>query len=306
METDVEISWIAVDWGTTNLRVWLMDEAGRVVGQRASDAGMGSLSRDAFEPALLALIGDVLRGDRVTPVLACGMVGARQGWIEAPYVSVPCTPPGVEHAVTPPVSDPRVQVLILPGVSQAKPADVMRGEETQIAGFLALNPDFDGVLCLPGTHTKWVHISAGEIVSFRTFMTGELFALLSGQSVLRHGFTDGDWEDAAFLEALRDTLSRPESLAADLFSIRAAGLLHDLPGPKARARVSGLLLGVELRGARPYWLGQRVAVIGPAELSRLYEIALAEQGVTVERAKVDEVTLAGLKAAWAKANGENA
>lgn len=301
---DLEIAWIGVDWGTTNLRAWLMDGAGRVVDQRSSDAGMGLLSPQEFEPALLSCVGDVLRNDCVTPVIACGMVGARQGWVEASYAEVPCAPPGAEWAVAAPTLDLRIKVLILPGISQAQPADVMRGEETQIAGFLALNPGFDGVLCLPGTHTKWVQVSAGEIVIFCTFMTGELFALLARQSVLRHGVAEGDWDDGAFLDALRESLSRPERLAADLFSIRAAGLLHDLPGPQARARLSGLLLGLEMLGARHYWLGQRIAVIGTAALTRLYELALSDLGITAERVEADEVTLVGLGSAWAQAIGK--
>jgi phosphonate metabolism protein PhnN/1,5-bisphosphokinase (PRPP-forming) len=92
----------------------------------------------------------------------------------------------------------RLSVHVAPGLRQGKPADVMRGEETQIAGFLALNPNWDGVICLPGTHSKWVHISAGEVVSFQTFLTGEMFALLSQASVLRHGMQGDGWDDAAF------------------------------------------------------------------------------------------------------------
>ncbi len=299
IEEDRNIAWIGLDWGTTHLRAWFIDGAGGVVDQRSSDAGMGRLSPQEFEPALLSCVGDVLGNDGVTPVIACGMVGAKQGWIEARYKPVPCAPSGAEQAVEAPTSDPRVKVLILPGVSQAEPADVMRGEETQIAGFLALNAGFDGVLCLPGTHTKWVKVSAGKIVSFCTFMTGELFALLVGQSVLRHGFVEDDWDDGAFLNALRESLSRPEMLTADLFSIRTAGLLHGLPGAQARARISGLLLGIEMRGARSYWVGERVAVVGAAALSRLYELALFEFGVTVERTDPEAVTLAGLASAWA-------
>ncbi|MEO0743952.1 MAG: 2-dehydro-3-deoxygalactonokinase, partial [Pseudomonadota bacterium] len=155
-----DVAWIAVDWGTSHLRAWLMARDGAVLDRRSSDDGMGGLARDGFAPALHALVGDALPA----PVLACGMVGSRQGWAEAPYAAVPCAPPTIHAAVTVPGAD----VRILPGVKQDSPADVMRGEETQIAGFLARTPGFDGVICLPGTHTKWAHISAGEIVSFRT------------------------------------------------------------------------------------------------------------------------------------------
>ena len=113
----------------------------------------------------------------------------------------------------------------------------MRGEETQIAGFIAAHPEWDGILCLPGTHSKWAHISAGEVVSFRTFLTGEMFAPLSRQSVLRHSVGGDGWDDAAFVTAVSDTLSRPEHLASSLFSLRAGSLLDDLPAATARAQL---------------------------------------------------------------------
>lgn len=290
--------WIAADWGTSHLRVWGMARDGTVQYRRDSDAGMGSLMRDGYEPALLALVGDAL-GDGTTPVIVCGMAGSRQGWAEAKYATVPCSPPTVQSATRVKTTDPRLSVHILPGVKQTSPADVMRGEETQIAGYLALNPKFDGILCLPGTHTKWAHISAGEIVSFRTFMTGELFALLSQQSVLRHSMTGDGWDEAAFRQAVDTAMSNPSDLAARFFSIRAEGLLNDLDASLARSRLSGLLIGAELSAARPYWLGQHVALIGDDRLCKAYADALGAQGLPVERTDAERMTLEGLKSAYA-------
>lgn len=293
-------SWIAVDWGTSNLRAWAMGEDG-VLATASSDQGMGTLTRDGFEPALLALIGDWLAPGKQTPVVACGMVGARQGWAEAPYRAVPCPPVAATGLCAVPTRDPRLNVQIVPGLSQAKPADVMRGEETQIAGVLALDPRFDGVICLPGTHSKWAHVSAGEVVSFQTFMTGEMFALLSAQSVLRHGIAaEGDDPDA-FDAAVAEAMARPERLAARLFSLRAEGLVNGLSSVTARARLSGLLIGAELAGAKPYWLGQRVRLIGAAGLVASYARALAAQGVTADLLPAAECTLAGLAVASGKA-----
>jgi 2-dehydro-3-deoxygalactonokinase len=290
--TDIAPSWIAVDWGTSNLRVWAMGADGRVLAEASSDEGMGKLSRDGFEPALLRLIGPWL-GQR-PPVVACGMVGSRQGWCEAPYRTVPCTPVDKGAQVLAPTTDPWLRVTIAPGLKQVGPADVMRGEETQIAGALRLMPGYDGVFCLPGTHSKWVHISAGEVVSFQTFMTGEMFALLSEASVLRHGMQGGGWDDAAFDAGLSEALSRPERLGARLFSLRAEGLIAGLTPGAARARLSGLLIGTELAAAKPYWLGQNVTLIGAEPLSAAYARALAAQGVEVRRLSVTDCTLAGL------------
>lgn len=287
--------WIAVDWGTSNVRAWAMRN-GEAIGENASDQGMGSLTPDAFEPALLNLIDPWLGAEPMT-VIACGMVGARQGWIEAPYLKVPCPPVGGK-TTRPDTVDPRLDVHILPGLSQEKPADVMRGEETQIAGFLAEKPDFDGILCLPGTHTKWVQISAGEVVSFRTFMTGEMYALFATQSVLRHSMDNG-WDEAAYSEAVRDGMANPQTLAGRFFSLRAESLLGTPSPGVAPARLSGLLIGAELAASKPYWLGQNVALLGAEKLSRLYATALAAESVPTETYPVTRATLAGLGAAFA-------
>ncbi|MSU88894.1 2-keto-3-deoxy-galactonokinase [Rhodobacteraceae bacterium 2CG4] len=288
--------WIAVDWGTSNLRAWAM-QGDRPVAAGGSDKGMGALAPEQFEAALLESVSDWL-GDGPTPVVACGMVGARQGWTEAPYRRVPCTP--VDGAmVSAPAADPRLDVRIIAGLAQDRPADVMRGEETQIAGFLHRSPGFDGVLCLPGTHTKWVQISAGEVVSFRTFMTGEMFSLLAKQSVLRHTTAADGWDDEAFAEAVDEAIARPEMMAARLFGLRAGTLLHELPPERARARLSGLLIGAELAATRPYWLGQQVALIGAPGLARAYAEALRPQGVAAAQPDTTDITLAGLIAARA-------
>lgn len=296
MPDPVRPDWIALDWGTTNLRAWAMDDSGAVLDAAQSDAGMGRLTPDAFEPALLRTIGHWDLPERCE-ILACGMVGARQGWAEAPYGAVPCPPTG-PAPVTAPTADPRLHVRILPGLSQAAPPDVMRGEETQIAGFLAGDAGFDGTLCLPGTHTKWLQISAGEIVSFRTAMTGELFALLKGQSVLRHSMGEG-WDAEAFDAALLDALSRPEALAARLFGLRAGALVAGLAPDAASARLSGLLIGAELAAMKPYWLGAEVVLIGAPKLSQLYAAGLAAQGVSPRNVAADDLTRAGLAAARA-------
>ncbi|MEO0487497.1 MAG: 2-dehydro-3-deoxygalactonokinase [Pseudomonadota bacterium] len=288
--------WIAVDWGTSHLRAWAMDTSGTQLWSGSSDQGMGVLAPAQFEDALLDVVGPVL-GDAPVDVVACGMVGSRQGWVEAPYAATPCPalPTGFARPTT---QHPLLRVHVIPGVKQEANPDVMRGEETQIAGFLALNPGWDGVLCLPGTHTKWAQVSAGEIVSFRTFMTGELFALLGERSVLRHSVADTGWDDAAFEEAVSTTMSKPESFAAQLFSLRAGHLLNGLEGAAARARLSGLLIGAELAAARPYWLGQQVAVVGAPAMSRIYGAALEAQGGPAMIADGARMTLAGLTAAY--------
>ncbi len=290
-------AWIAADWGTSNLRAWAMSAEGAVLAEAAGDAGAGNLKPDDFEPALLALI-DPWLGDGPTPVIACGMVGSRQGWIEAGYLAVPTAPRG-DRLATAPARDPRLRVHILAGVSQTNPADVMRGEETQIAGLLVARPAFDGVVCLPGTHSKWVHVTEGEIFHFASYMTGELFALLAERSILRHSVAPSGEDEATFLSALDDAYSRPERIVARLFTLRAEGLLAAADPVAARARLSGYLIGLELAGSKPYWLGREVALIGAGGLSRRYRAALRHVGVEATPFDATATVLDGLRAARA-------
>lgn len=292
--------WLAADWGTSYLRVWVIDADGKVIERLKSDCGMARISSDQFEAEFLALVNPFLSDDTPTKVVCCGMAGSQQGWCEALYLQVPCKPPSADHASWVQTADPRIQVHILPGVKQMSPADVMRGEETQISGFLSLNKDFYGIICLPGSHTKWVHVSAGELVSFQTFMTGELFSLISKLSVLKHNMDHDSWDNDVFLSSVADAMSKPATFSAALFSMRAQSLVSKDADQfdQNLARLSGLLIGMELAAARPYWLGQEIAVLGDAKIAKAYTDALQGQGAPVLRADAERMTLEGLKFAY--------
>ncbi|WP_313348487.1 2-dehydro-3-deoxygalactonokinase [Paracoccus sp. (in: a-proteobacteria)] len=295
--------WIALDWGTTRLRAWAMQGA-QVLTSRASDRGMGSLAPAAFEQALLDLIADWLPEQGRMRIIACGMVGARGGWVEAQYRAVPCPPIDPRHAVNAPARDPRLDIRILPGLSQAAPPDVMRGEETQIAGFLAQNPGFDGALCLPGTHSKWVRLSQGRVERFRSFMTGELFSLLARQSVLRLTIDTAKPDPAAFAEAGASALTDPHAAQSGLFALRADALLHGLSPEKAAGRLSGLLIGAELAAAQDFWRVGPSVIIGAPDLTRLYETLLLAAGAQACQKDGAALVLAGLTAAGLHLQGE--
>jgi len=291
-------NWIAVDWGTTNLRVWIVDENEQIAAHCTSVKNTGMRAPSAFEPALLEVISGYLSEDFITPVLICGMAGAREGWVDAGYLTTPCPPLDARQGVVAPTNDPRMRVRILPGVKQISPPDIMRGEETQIAGFLLKQPEFDGVMCLPGTHTKWVKISAKGIEHFQTFMTGELFTLLSKSSVLSHVIAAKGWHDAAFTEAVSKSLNDPGIPISQLFSLRAEALVGELAPVEARARLSGHLIGAELRACRAFWQGREIVVLGDEIIARAYYKALESQGVDLISVDADPMTLAGLKAAF--------
>jgi 2-dehydro-3-deoxygalactonokinase len=297
-EQYVSVDWIAVDWGTSNLRAWAIGPDGAIVHEASSPQGMAKLTREEFEPALLALIGNWLPAGRKTLVVACGMVGARQGWIEVPYNEAPCPPASAQSARAPQTKDARLDVWIIAGVMQREPADVMRGEETQIAGLLQRSPGFEGVICMPGTHTKWVRVKGGKIVEFKSCMTGEVFGLLAGQSVLRFSVGGDGWDEREYDSAVRNALAQPEGFAGALFSIRASSLIAGLTPAAANARLSGLTIGTELAATQAYWSND-VSIIDNGRQAALYAAALKIAGASATLLPAQDVTLAGLRAAQA-------
>ena len=293
------ISLIAADWGTSNLRVWGIDHQGKVVNTITNGKGMSSLMPNEFEPYLIGLIENWLPKEKKAkcPIIICGMAGAKTGWKEAAYLKAPCPPINEEKIIQLETEDQRISVSIIPGIMQKSPPDVMRGEETQIAGYLSKNPDFDGIICLPGTHTKWVHISAGEIVSFKTFMTGEIFLSLSEHSILKSSVQSDDLDPTSFLEAFEDTYSNPALLSSKLFGLRAADLLENTSTKLLKSKLSGYLIGSELAGAKSYWLGQNIVMIGNNDLCILYQKALKKLGLNATIENAQNVTLYGLQEA---------
>jgi 2-dehydro-3-deoxygalactonokinase len=233
------------------------------------------------------------------------MAGARQGWAEAPYLKVPTRLDALHEGAL--RIDAPGDVRILPGIAQARAdrPDVMRGEETQLLG--VTEPDFTGLVCIPGTHSKWIRIDAGRIVEFSTYMTGELFSVIAQHSILVHAVeTAKDGASAlasdsqAFREGLATALAAPVALTASLFRLRAAQLLGFEQRADGAARLSGLLIGTELADAarRHGLIGsgppRSVRLIGAGALGRLYEAALAGQGVDVAAVDAEQASRLGL------------
>jgi len=293
-----KIKWIAVDWGTTNLRLWAMSPCDEIVDSLEIKCGMSGLKPTEFEATLLHHIANWLPIDGgAIPVVACGMVGAKQGWQEVPYASVPGKlEPALNQIDT---KDSRIAVYICSGLSQAQPADVMRGEETQLAGLVFNEPQFSGAVCLPGTHSKWSAIQNGGILCFQSFMTGELYSLLSEQSVLRFSVVPNTWSREAFAQAVHEAFSKPALVSAKLFSLRAEGLVgRQASEGSVAARLSGYLIGLELSASQEYWREYKeVVVIGSSKLASHYLDALRLLGVEARAESAEQMTLAGLKAA---------
>ncbi len=273
------IAFVAGDWGTSSLRLWALAADGSVLAERRSGEGMATLAPGEFETVLrghLAAFGDVRR------VVLCGMVGARQGWREAGYVAVPADVGEVCGRVLR-VAAGGLDVRIVPGLSVDDGArcDVMRGEETQLLGVLGGAPGLTGTVVMPGTHSKWVRLRGGRVAGFETAMTGELYALLCGHSVLRHSVDAGGAEDAggAFGRGLALGLAEPGRLSLSLFGVRAAGLLRGVGGAEGAAMLSGLLIGAEVGGAAAGMeAGGEVVLVAGGVLAERYGAALRGAG----------------------------
>ena len=285
-----ETALIAIDWGTSSARAYRFDGAGRLLGSRRAPLGVRQIKDGRFDLALEELLGD-WRSD-VAPMIACGMIGSRQGWLEAPYVDCPASLAALADRVV----QTRVERLtIVPGIATFDAAgvpDVMRGEETQLLG--AVDPGEHGVLAvLPGTHSKWARVDHGRVVDFTTFMTGELYSVLLEHSMLGR-LAAGDPEALA-----QDAFSRGAArglqageLAHDIFGARTLVLAGMLSPDDVADWLSGLLIGREIRAARE-WATHAgadpgaVRIIGDGALAARYELALADAGIVAETADPD-------------------
>jgi 2-dehydro-3-deoxygalactonokinase len=288
------------DWGTSSFRLWLFDQKGAAIAERRSGEGMLSAGPDRFSAILERHLADMGVPDDL-PVMICGMAGARQGWIEAPYVAVPAALGEIlDGAVS--VRGIARRVLIVPGLAQRREdaPDVMRGEETQLAGISGLLGSGSRLVCMPGTHSKWVETSNGTVAGFRTWLTGELFSVLSKQSILRHSIGDApapiDAGSAAFRNACETALKGEGDIGGALFPIRAAGLLHGLGSDDAAARLSGLLIGAEIASAtRRFGQPEKpIILVASGAVGELYAAALGLAGHAVERIDGEEAVRAGL------------
>ncbi|QIG92197.1 MULTISPECIES: 2-dehydro-3-deoxygalactonokinase [unclassified Bradyrhizobium] len=298
--------YVAVDWGTSSFRLWLIDAVGQALGERRSDEGMTAAAKNGSKTGFASVLQshlDALGVAADLPVVICGMAGARQGWVEAGYIDTPAHLSDVlTHAVV--VGGQARDIRILPGIAQrdAKIPDVMRGEETQLLGALGLDAPGEALVCMPGTHSKWVRLRGGTVERFGTFMTGELFSAIARDTILSHAVAgaaeavDGD----AFRSAVAEAFAAPALSANLLFRVRSRQLLFGGSAQAARETISGTLIGVELAAG----LAERepatpVTLIASGRLQQLYQIALERLSIPVNIVDAEEAVRRGLAGAAA-------
>lgn len=291
---------LLVDWGSTNLRAWRLDGAGEVAAQAIFPLGVSRLAPGDAARALAQTVRPALGGEGL-PALLCGAIGSNVGWIDAGYVDCPASPAAVVEALVRPAPD----VAIAPGlrcVGLAGP-DVLRGEETQALGWLQGDPARRRgarLLCLPGTHAKWLAIADGVVVQFATAMTGELFSLLGEHSILRSVDPKAAAHDpAAFLLGI-DTAGNGAAFATRLFGVRSRVLAGQMSPASAPSYLSGLLIGAEVTSLWPSMKAEaeRVELIGDGELIRLYVTAMLRLKIPHKVWDGGSAALCGLKTLW--------
>ncbi|AMG52142.1 2-dehydro-3-deoxygalactonokinase [Citrobacter amalonaticus] len=280
--------YIAIDWGSTNLRAWLY-QGDKCLESRQSEAGVTRLNGKSPE-AVLAEVTQNWR-DSVTPVVMAGMVGSNVGWKIAPYLSVPASFAAIGEQLTP-IGD---NVWIIPGlcVSRDDNHNVMRGEETQLLGARTLSPS--SVYVMPGTHCKWVQADAEQIHDFRTVMTGELHHLLLQHSLVGAGLPEQQTSSDAFAAGLARGIDSPAVLP-QLFEVRASHVLGNLPREQVSEFLSGLLIGAEVASMRDFIAHeQAITIVAGASLTSRYQQAFHAMGRDVSAVPGDTAFQAGIR-----------
>lgn len=288
---------VALDWGTSSLRAALLDDTGRVVEERALPRGILTVTPGEF-PQVFEEVTAPWRAVPGALFLLGGMVGSRQGWLEAPYC--PCPAGFADVAAALAWVEPG-RIAIVPGLSceQGGMPDVMRGEETQVFGALDRLGVAGGLFVLPGTHSKWVRVEGQRIESFSTFMTGEFYALLRQHSILSRTMPadDGVLDEQAFERGVRHAVQAGNLLHA-AFSARTLSLFGALPAQALPSYLSGLVIGEELRSQHLHRLADPVVIVGAPALTQRYGLALRVLGIAAHSVG-PEATWRGL---WAIAN----
>jgi 2-dehydro-3-deoxygalactonokinase len=293
---------IGVDWGTSSFRAFLLAASGAVLDQRFSPKGILTGEAGTFADVLASEIDGWLAPGRPLPVLMSGMIGSRQGWLEAPYVTTPASLTDLAAGLVD-VPFEGASARLVPGIATAGETmrDVMRGEEMQVFGALEQLGVAEGRFLLPGTHSKWVHVEEGRVGSFRTYMTGEIYAATRQHTILGKLMEDGE-SPAAFLRGVREGAhaGTPGSLLNRFFGVRTAGLFGDLSGRELPDYLSGLLIGSEIadglqQDSRP------VHIIATTALADRYATAAQALGLLAER--IDPACIARAYIAVTRAAG---
>ena len=277
---------IGVDWGTTSLRAYLIGKDGMVLDSIHATKGILCVGKNKFESVFEDLLTDWLTEYSSLPIILSGMITSRNGWIETDYIEVPAKISTMASSLVAKQATRGHQLYFVSGLSvmQAdKAPDVMRGEETELIGHMC-HKGTDGVFIFPGTHSKWVWVKDREIREFKTFMTGEVYALLKQHSILGKLMESNGKSEAAFEKGVSWRLSQTGSILHLLFSVRTFPLFDLMEPDQVSEYLSGLLIAEEISAVVSYAQTiKSVTVIGRGDLAIRYCRALELMNI---RAKI--------------------
>lgn len=289
---------ILIDWGTSNARAFLVSDDGELKESRELRTGVLNVPTGGFPAAFEEMTAGWRSTGEHTPVIMSGMVGSRKGWVEAPYASCPANADALAERIIAVLG--YEDIRIVPGVclsAQTGRRDVIRGEEVQIVGALKQAQTRTAILCLPGTHSKWVHAEDGCISDFATSMTGEVFDLMRRASILAQFMPNDQSPDpSAFARGVARTAT-PGGLLHHLFSVRADALFDDIGSDALPSYLSGLMIGHEIRQMHAMYMGRLDAptlLVASDGLAASYQMAFDHVGVSVRRIDAVEATITGL------------
>jgi 2-dehydro-3-deoxygalactonokinase len=288
--------YICADWGTSNLRVYLMNGDGSLVEEKKSDQGLLA-AKGKFKETLEGLCQQWFQQYSGASVYLSGMIGSREGWVDAGYLDTPYNLTGLPNHLKAVPDQPR-PTWIVPGVRHFEKndnsADIMRGEETQILGAIEHLDINDAIFVLPGTHSKWVQISNRHLMYFNTYMTGEMYNIIKENSILRFSVEDGHPElDDAFIHGV-ELAKKGASLLNQLFTVRTSDVLGLIPKESQASHLSGILIGQEVSHARTHFGDKPIYLIGSDHLTSLYQGALRHLGHDTQLISGDIASRAGL------------
>ena len=288
---------IAVDWGSSQFRAYLLDVNGAIIEKIENDGGVFKKQADSFVDFLYSSCDKWFRCVPGLPVIMCGMIGSRQGWVETAYLQCPLTVWQLSKYLVKVPDSHDNPIFIVPGITSGSMSafpDVIRGEETQIIGLQSKYQLDDTVICLPGTHSKWVSVSENKLNGFTTFLTGELYTAIRTTGSIQSVIRIDEFNQDAFDEGIRISRKRG-GLSHHIFSVRSRLVSGETGHGAFSSYLSGILIGVEISAGLTFYPDiDNITLIGNSTLVHQYSLAFAKFGIDTEPISSDGASVNGL------------
>ena len=284
---------IGCDWGTTTLRAYLLGRDAKILEKIEIPKGIMSVEDGDFQKVFEDIVGYWMDLFPTCPIVLSGMVGSRQGWVEAPYIECPVEINKLSNKLITIELTRNREIFLVPGltfIDEEGVPDVMRGEEVQILGACSGEPVKERLICLPGSHSKWVRLAGNDVKEFSTYMTGEIYEAVRNNTILSKTLEPNAWSKKAFLNGVQYSRQN-RNILSQLFHVRTQILFDKLSNRSSTSFLSGLLIGHELKSALQNSHNHEIYLIGERTLTQLYADAINEFGRTTKKATPDIVTL---------------